>query len=439
MLHLIWMHKQPRRLQHHVREIERSTLSNGIRVITERMPTVRSVSAGIWIGTGSRVESPAESGLSHFIEHMVFKGTETRSAEVIARSADSVGGGLDAFTSKELVSFNVKVLDEHVPTAFDVIADMVKNPLFAPEDIQKEKGVVLEELKMEQDNPEALIHEVFTGNFWKNDALGRPILGTKQTIRSFNRDSVVEFHRRQYTPENLLITAAGNLKHKDMLRLVEDRLGDLPRKPYKRIKANPQAHSPLIFRNKSGLEQVHVYMGVPGISAVHEDRYTCYVMNTILGGGMSSRLFQNIREKQGLAYSVYSELSMYRDAGSMFVYAGTSLKTAEKVIRSIMHEFRDLKENEVTEEELRRAKDHMKGSMVLGLESTSNRMANLARQELYFGKFFSMDELLEKVEAVTAEDVRKLAVRFFDSERVAVAMLGDLNGFKMSRKDLLAC
>src|SRR5580704_8029018 len=245
---------------HKVRDIERAVLPNGVRVVTEQMAHVRSVTVGIWIGTGSREETPDESGLTHFIEHMVFKGTKNRSAEQIARSVDSIGGGLDAFTSKELVSYNVKVLDEHLPEAFDVVTDLVRNPLFAVEDIEKEKGVILEELKMEVDNPEYLIHEIFSSNFWKGHALGRPILGTKQTIRSFDQQAVERYYSQYYTPSNILITAAGNLTHKKLLNLAEDRFADLKRrKLVPAVKSAPQPHAPLIFKEKSSLEQVHVY------------------------------------------------------------------------------------------------------------------------------------------------------------------------------------
>jgi len=419
------------------REIERTRLPNGVRVITERMRNVRSVSVGVWIGTGSREEQPHQLGISHFVEHMVFKGTKNRSAEQIARSVDSIGGGLDAFTSKELVSYNVKVLDEHLPEAFDVVADLVRNPLFEKIDIEKEKGVILEELKMEVDNPEYLIHEIFSSNFWKGHALGRPILGTKQTIRSFDQQSVERYYSQYYTPSNILITAAGNLTHKKLLNLVEDRFADLKRRklaPAKKVA--PRAHAPLIFKEKSSLEQVHVYLGVPSIPMPHESRFACYILNAILGGGMSSRLFQNIREKQGLAYTVYSELAMYRDAGCMLIYAGTSLKSAGKVVESIVHELREVTEHLVSPEEMRRAKDHLKGSFVLGLESTSSRMMSLARQELYFKRFFSLDEMLNRIEEVTPEEVQKLAEQFFDPKNMAVAMLGRLEGFRVRRADL---
>jgi predicted Zn-dependent peptidase len=418
------------------RDIERQVLPNGIRVITERMPHVRSVSVGIWVGTGSREEPPHQTGISHFVEHMVFKGTRKRSAEQIARSVDSIGGGLDAFTSKEVVSYNVKVLDEHLPEAFDIVADLVRNPLFDQADIEKEKGVILEELKMEGDNPEYQIHELFSSHFWKGHGLGRAILGTRRTIRSFDRDTVAGYYRRFYTPANLLVTAAGNLSHQRILRLAEEQLGDLKPGPFRPPAAVPRPHAPMVFRDKKSLEQVHLYVGVPSVAMPHESRFACYLLNAILGGGMSSRLFQNIREKQGLVYSIYSELAMYRDAGCMVVYAGTSPRTARKVVNCIADELHEAASKRVGAEELRRAKDHLKGSIVLGLESTSSRMANLARQETYFQRFMSMDEMLERVERVTAAEIQSLAQQFFSPKQMAVAMLGPLGGLRVRREDL---
>ena len=421
-----------------VREVEVATLPNGIRIVTEQMPHVRSVSLGIWIGTGSRRENAEENGISHFIEHMVFKGTKNRSAEEIARSVDSIGGGLDAFTAKEMVSYNTKVLDEHLPLAFDVLADLVRNPLFREDDIEKEKGVILEELKMEVDNPEYLLHEIFSSNFWKDHPIGKPILGTKETVQRFHREMLQEYYRRVYSPANILITAAGNLSHAHIVELARNHFEDLEVSGPVPTDRAPVPHARLVFRNKTSLEQMHLYMGVPSYSLPHEDRFACYVLNTLLGGGMSSRLFQNIREKQGLAYAVYSELSMYSDTGCLAIYAGTSLEAARKVVDSIVHEFRDLKENLVPEEELRRAKDHLKGSFMLGLESTSSRMGNLARQELYFKRFFSLDDMVESIEKVTAEDVQRLAREFFDAKNITLAMLGNLGDFRIKREEL-AC
>ena len=400
-----------------------------MRVITEKMDHVRSVSLGVWIATGSRGETQHENGISHFIEHMVFKGTKKRSAEDIARSVDSIGGGLDAFTAKEMVSYNTKVLDEHLPLAFDVLADMVRHPLFREEDIEKEKGVILEELKMEVDNPEYLLHEIFSSSFWKDHPLGKPILGTKDTVRKFDREMIHDYYRRYYSPSNILITAAGNLNHDRLVELARGHFEDLKINGQPSAGSTPVPHAKLTFRNKTSLEQTHLYMGVPAYPFPHELRFACYALNTVLGGGMSSRLFQNIREKQGLAYAVYSELSMYRDTGCLAIYAGTSVESAGKVIESIVNELRELKENPVPEEELRRAKDHLKGSFMLGLESTSSRMGNLARQEMYFKRFFHSDEMIQSIEEVTAEQVQRIAQEFFDPKNITLAMLGNLGEF----------
>ncbi len=381
-----------------VRQIERAVLPNGLRIVTEAMPYVRSVSLGIWIASGSRVERGAENGLSHFIEHMVFKGTKNRSAEDIARSVDSVGGGLDAFTSKELVSFNTKVMDEHLPFALDVLADLVLNPLFRPDDIEKEKSVILEEIKMEADQPEFVLHEAFTSNFWRGHGLGKPILGTRETVKKYQRDMVLDFYNRVYSPSNILITAAGNLDHAEIVKMIADKFGDMGSRGVPPVITTPKSYAPLILKTKDSLEQVHIAMGVPSYPLAHELRFPLYILNTVLGGGMSSRLFQDIRERKGLAYAVYSELSLFSDTGCFTVYAGTGIESAKQVVTSVIEEFRRLKDELIGEDEIRRAKDHMKGSLMLSLESTSSRMSNLARQELYFDRFMSLDELLENIE-----------------------------------------
>jgi len=419
-------------------DVATSTLPNGIQIISVRMDHVRSVSLGIWIGTGSRMETAEENGISHFIEHMVFKGTKNRSAEDIARSVDSIGGGLDAFTAKEMVSYNTKVLDEHLPLAFDVLSDLVLKPLFREDDIAKEKGVILEELKMEVDNPEYLLHEIFTSNFWKDHPLGKPILGTKDTVQRFHHEMLHQYYRRIYSPSNILITAAGHLEHERLVQLAARSFESLPVNGSLAADRAPVPHSRLVFRNKTSLEQTHLYMGVPSYPLPHEARFACYVLNTVLGGGMSSRLFQNIRERQGLAYAVYSELSMYRDTGCLAIYAGTSVESARQVVDSIIKEFRILKEEPVPEEELRRAKDHLKGSFMLGLESTSSRMVNLARQEMYFKRFFSLDEMIDSIESVSAGDVQRIAREFFNPKNITLAMLGNLGDFKIRREEL-AC
>lgn len=420
-----------------VREIERAILPNGIRIVTETMPYVRSVSLGVWIGSGSRVESGPENGISHFLEHMVFKGTRNRTAEEIARSVDSVGGGLDAFTSKELVSFNTKVLDEHLPFALDVLADLVLNPLLREEDIEKEKGVILEEIKMEADQPEFVLHEAFLSSFWKGHGLGKPILGTKETVKKFNREMLWNYYERVYSPKNILITAAGNLDHDRIVELVREKFAGLGERGMPPVTSAPKNNAAIVMKRKDSLEQVHIALGVPSYPLAHELRFPMYVLNTVLGGGMSSRLFQNIREKQGLAYAVYSELNLFSDTGYLLVYAGTATETAKQVVSSVVEELRALKQDVITEEELRRAKDHLKGSLMLSLESTSSRMSNLARQELYFDRFMSLDEMLEMIEAVTREEVQMIAQEFFRTESIALAMLGRLDGIKIDRSDLV--
>jgi predicted Zn-dependent peptidase len=420
-----------------VRDIEMTSLANGVRVITEAMPHVRSVAVGVWIDSGSRRETSEQNGISHFIEHMLFKGTTSRSAEDIARSVDSIGGNLDAFTAKELVCFNTKVLDQHLSQAFDVLADLVLHPMFREEDIEKEKGVILEEIKMEEDSPDYLVHEIFSSNFWKDHPLGKPILGTPQSVKRFDRGMIQAYYEGIYAPGNLLVTAAGNLTHDRLVALVRAHFESLPPRQPLAPDTVPTTHARIALRNKKALEQVHLCLGVPSYPLPHGERFACYVLNTLLGGGMSSRLFQNIRERQGLAYAVFSELSPYRDTGCLSIYAGTSLESARKVVESITNEFRQLKQQTVTDEELRRAKDHLKGSLMLSLESTASRMSNLARQELYFGHFFSLDALLESIEAVTADDVQRIAQTFFDTRQIALTILGNLENFKIGREDLV--
>ena len=420
------------------RRIHRDVLPNGLVVITEPMPQVRSVSVGVWVTAGSRREPAELNGISHFIEHMVFKGTERRTAEEIARSVDSVGGMLDAFTAKEMTCFNAKVLDEHLPLAFDILSDLVLRPRFAEDDVTREKSVVLEEIKMDEDNPEYIVHEVFIQNFWRDHPLGRPILGTRDTVRHFTRATTATFFHRWYVPNNIVVTAAGNLEHKRLLELVTKSFGHLKLVPDGHADSAPEPHARITTRTKRELEQVHLCIGVPSHPIAHEQRYAMSILNNLLGGGMSSRLFQNVRERQGLAYAVFSELNPYRDAGMLTVYAGTARETAERVVRLVMDEFCRLKKEPVSDEELRRAKDHLKGSLLLSLESTSARMSNLARQEIYFHHFYTTDQIIAAIERVTREEVQHLAEQFFRPEYIGVTVLGNLDGFKLTR-DHLTC
>jgi len=401
------------------------------------MEHVHSVSVGVWLRNGSRREPAELNGISHFIEHMLFKGTRRRSAEDIAREVDSVGGMLDAFTAKEMVCFNTRVLDEHLPKVFDILADMVLEPKFAPGDIDREKSVIIEEIGMTQDNPEDLVHELFTQNLWQPHALGKPILGTLETVSSFSRDVLERWFRHWYSPNNLVITAAGHLTHAQLVDLVSASFSKLATQPDGALDPVPVAAPHITARNKQELEQVHICIGVPALPLTDDRRFAVSLLNDVLGGGMSSRLFQNIRERQGLAYAIFSEVNSYRDAGSLSVYAGTSLENAEKLVRSVLDEFRSLRDAPLPPEELRRAKDHLRGATLLALEGSGQRMSSLARYHLYFNRHFSAQDLIALLEQVTPDDIQLLAREFFRPEQLSVSAVGHLDGFDLARNHLI--
>jgi predicted Zn-dependent peptidase len=411
--------------------IEREVLPNGLRLLTERMPHVRSVSIGVWLARGSRHEPPEQSGIAHFVEHMLFKGTATRSAEDIAQVVDSIGGQMDAFTAKEYASYYIKVLDEHLPLAVDILSDIVIRPAFNPEDIQREKKVVLEEIKMVEDTPDDLVHELFTAHFWEGHPLGRPILGTPETVEALSVDRLRRYFGTTYTAPNLLVAAVGNLEHARVRDLLMRAFEQLPVESDKVTESPPRVVSRIIIRNKE-LEQSHVCLGTSSYPQDHENRYSSYVLNTILGGSMSSRLFQNVREKRGLAYVVFSGLSAYRDAGSMTIYAGCANQAVGEVIDVIVAELRRLKDEGLPDSELQRAKDHLKGSLMLNLESTSSRMSHLARQEIYFDRQFSLDETLEGVERVTRDDLQLVARDLFADGSLGATVVGAVNGLQIA-------
>src|SRR3954468_11914755 len=421
-----------------VRSVRRTVLPNGLTVLTEEMDHIRSVSIGIWIKTGSRHEEPEQNGMTHFIEHMVFKGTETRSAVDIARQVDSIGGNMDAFTAKECICFNVKILDEHLPIAMEILSDLVLNPVFAAKDILRERGVILEEIKMDEDSPDYLVHEIFTQNFWKDHPLGKPILGTKETVRRFEQQTLFDYYGSFFYPGNMLISAAGSLNHDQFVDLVRQKFEHMNPKQNGLKQIAPQTSSKIVTRNKKSLEQVQICMGVPAVHIADDRRYVAYVLNTLLGGGMSSRLFQNIRENQGLCYAIYSDLNSYRDTGCLSICAGTSQEWAPKVVESVVGEFRNLKDEAIPAEEVSRAKAQLKGSLMLSLESSTARMSNLARQEMYFDRFFSLDEIIERIESVTAEQLQEMSRQLFQPEKIAVTVLGNLDGLKITQEQL-AC
>jgi predicted Zn-dependent peptidase len=415
--------------------IVRDTLDNGIRLVTESMGHVRSVSLGVWLSRGSRHETDEESGIAHFVEHMLFKGTATRTAEEIAQAVDSIGGQLDAFTAKEYASYYVKVLDEHLPLAVDILSDIVLRPAFHEADIEREKKVIVEEIKMVEDTPDDLVHEIFTQAFWEGHPLGRPILGTKESVEAINQRRLADHFKGAYAAENVIISAAGNLEHSQLREALDKAFGSMPSKARNGADAPPQVVPKVVIRNKE-LEQSHVCLGTSSYPQNHTDRYASYVMNTMLGGSMSSRLFQNIREKRGLAYSVFSGINAYRDAGYLTVYAGCANEAVGEVIDLVVEELKMIKQSPVPESELRRAKDHLKGSVMLSLENTSSRMSHLARQEIYFDRQFSLDETLQGIERVSPGDVLRVAGELFSNGSLAATVLGQVNGLQLPRERL---
>jgi len=411
------------------------TLPSGLRLVTERMAHVRSVTVGIWLTRGSRHESDAESGVAHFVEHMLFKGTTSRSARDIAQTIDGIGGQLDAFTAKEYASYYIKILDEHVPVAMDLLSDMVMRPALAPDDVAKEQSVILEEIKMVEDAPDDLVHELFAQQFWSRHPLGRPILGTPETVSSFSSDGLREYFSRTYVAPHLVIAAAGNLEHEKLRDLVLRAFEELPALAASTETAPPAVSPGVAVRHKD-IEQSHICVGTPAYPQVHVDRHALYLLNTILGGSMSSRLFQHIREDRVLAYAVFSTLTTYTDAGIISVYAGCAAEKVNEVIALTLAEMNTLREELVPADELRRAKDHLKGSLMLGLESTSSRMSHVARQELYFRRQFTLDEMLDSIERVTEADVQRVARDLFRDDGLAATVVGPESGTPLQAERL---
>jgi predicted Zn-dependent peptidase len=409
--------------------IIKEVLPNGLTLLTEAMPHVRSVAIGVWLKQGSRHEPEEQSGISHFIEHMVFKGTRNRDAERIAAEVDSIGGHMDAFTAKEYAAFHLKVLDEHLPLAVEILGDIVLNPLFDAIEMAKEKKVIFEEINMVEDTPDDLVMERFTQAYWRHHPLGRPILGTKKSVGALRRDELSEFFGRTYRPENLVVAAAGHLEHAALSELTHRHFGALAAGGRARNGGPPKPAAVIVTRSKKELEQVHLCVGARACPQSHQDRYATYILNTVLGGSMSSRLFQNVREKRGLAYSISSGVAAYSDAGVLTVYAGTGLESVNEVVGLTVDEFRRLRDEPVPEVELRRAKDHLKGSLMLSLENTGSRMNHMARQEIYFGRQFTLDEILGGIEAVQATDVQRVSREIFRGE-LAMSVLGNLGHYR---------
>jgi predicted Zn-dependent peptidase len=405
------------------------------------MPGLRSATLGIWLRRGSRHETEAENGLCHFIEHAVFKGTKRRSALDIAVESDRLGGNLDAFTMHEMTGFTMKVADRGVEKAFDLVSDMLLQPRFEREDLEREQRVIIEEMKMVEDTPDEFLGELFSAAYFPGHPLGRPIEGTEATVSSFDRDRTAEFYAREFVPRNMVLAAAGNISHGHLVEMASEAFKHLKAEAGStKVDANyagpPNPAAPILIERKRELEQAHLLIAAPWTDARHEDRFAASLLTNILGGTTSSRLWQSIREERGLAYAVGAGASSYTDAGVCHIYAGTSPEQLDEVVDLSLAELRRMVRESVTEDELRLAKDQTTSSILLGLESSNVRAGALARQEIIHGRRITPDEILRRLEEVTIEDVGRVAQEYFKTDRMSLAALGNLNGFKVDRTRL---
>jgi predicted Zn-dependent peptidase len=406
--------------------LSRTILDSGLTVLVETIPYVRSVALGYYLRSGSAVEAEEHGGASHFLEHLVFKGTERRTTADIAQVIDILGGDVDAFTGKEYTSFYAHVLDEQVGTALDLLTDIVRAPRFSNDDLEMERSVILEEIKMVEDTPDDLVHEIFVTAFWADHPLGRPILGTEETVNRLGREQILEHYAETFHPSNMIFCASGNVRPEDLLPYLErtfpaDRLA-----PARRDWAPPLPKQHVILREKRELEQVHLCLGSRGYPQQGHERYAAALFNTILGGGMSSRLFQRIREREGLVYTVMSYHNGYLHGGYEAVYAACAPKNLRRVLNITLEEMRKIKRSGATAEELSAAKLHLKGSILLSLESTVSRMSGIARQEYYFGRQFTPDEIIAAIENVTLDDIQQVAATIVDPDSLSLTLLGNL-------------
>lgn len=405
---------------------QKTVLENGIRIVTEEIPHVRSVAVGVWIGCGAKNEKENELGFSHFIEHMLFKGTKKRTQEDIAKEIESVGGHINASTGKESTFYYVCVLSEYIELSLDLLFDMIINSTFSPKEIEKEKKVVLEEIKMHEDSPAELIHDIFVQTVWKRHRLGQNILGKKEIIESITREKILKYFHNYYTPDNIIVAAAGYLNHEKVVRKIKKMCRNLKGKMIKNFDTKPNFSNSVYIRRKD-TEQVHLCIGTEGVFQTHPDKYTLAVLDIILGNGMSSRLYQEVREKKGLAYSIYSYEHSYRKAGIFAVYAGVSAKNFEKTVEVILKNFEKIKKKGVKKEELKRTKAQVKGNMMLGLESTFARMVKLGKSEFYFNREITLDEILEEVNKVKNEDIVRVANSLFQKGKFTLTALGKVS------------
>ena len=421
-------------------EVRLTRLPNGMTVLTEHMPGLRSVTAGIWVRRGSRHEAPELNGICHFIEHAVFKGTQRRTARDIAVESDRLGGNLDAFTTHEMTGFAIKVADKSLPQALDLLADILANPKFDQNDLDREQKVILEEMKMVEDTPDELLGELFNAAYFPGHALGRPIEGTEETVSTFDQNTLQSFHLREFSPSNLVVAAAGNVEHEKLVDLVANSFGgylvatETGSNGFGQQSPTPAA--PILIEQKRELEQAHLVIAAPWPDAKDSDRYAASLLASVVGGGTSSRLWQTIREERGLAYSVGAGGSTFSDVGVFTIYAGTSPEHLNEVLDISLEEMRRVVNESVPEEELKLAKDQALSSILLSLESSSARVSALARQEIIHGRRIPPEEIIEKMEAVNSEDLQRVARKYFRSDTLALGALGNLNGFNVERSRL---
>jgi predicted Zn-dependent peptidase len=414
-------------MPHQPSAVARTRLDNGVRVVTETMPGVASVTVGIWMENGSRYERIDQAGISHFLEHLFFKGTERRTAAQIAEEADAIGGVLNAFTGKEYTCYYGKVLAEHLPIVEDILADIFLHSRFAAEEIDRERTVVLQEISQVEDTPDDYVHEIFNLRFWPDHPLSYPVCGRSETVGRFRQADFLDFVAARYRPDRMIVAAAGNVEHEHLVDWVRREFGHLDGSATP-VNGGPPVAQRSVVHVEKPLEQVHLCLGTPGISQVSEQRYAAYLLNTALGGGMSSRLFQEVREKRGRAYSVYSFLSSYSDAGYLGIYAGTSAEWVEEVIQVILAELTKVKRDGLRPEELQRVKNQLKGNILLGLETSDNRMSRIAKNEIYFGTEIPPDEIASRIDAVRNDELIELANQLLRPEAMALTLLGDLKG-----------
>ncbi len=406
--------------------IQKTVLNNGVRILSKQIPDSRSASMGIWVNVGARDESDPENGMAHFIEHMLFKGTKKRTGYQIAKEFDAIGGHTNAFTSMENTCYHAKVMDSRLDLMVDILTDIFLNSVFADVEIEKERPVIFQEICMMEDNPEDYIHTLSSGSYWKNNPLGRSVLGTKENVTRFDSPMTRKFFSSYYQPERIVISAAGNLDHQHLVDLLGNAFESISPKNGFPERFTPEG-CPGVNLTVKELEQVHICLNTKGIPITDPGRYALSLMNTILGGNMSSRLFQQIREREGLAYSVYSYASSYEDTGLFGSYVATDPDHAAKAVRMIIQEMRRLKNEAVTPSELSDAKEFTKGSLVLASENVDNQMVRLAQNEIHFGRDISLEDVLNRIDEVTESDICSLTQNLFETKHLSLTLLGPVH------------